>query len=300
MNITKLKHAYLFCGMALLSALMFLPTSWAYDIPPLSASKTITVLPAARHAIAVPEDQQVFYHIDDVSEVENNKGVRRQTISGDTISVSVYQLDVGAVFDMPFAYVDAGEYVIFVVDGTIEIGIEARQVRIASMGMAALPVDGGRSPARIKALGETILLVFSTIVPTTQPKENSPITRKEKTTASHSVIFRDLDNIKWNESVLKAAFGHRCTVSLWRNVATGMRGVYVPGHHHDIEQISLIITGHAKVRVGSRIREVAPGHIMLIPANADHGPIAPVGNETVLMLDFQPVVRSDLRQRMAQ
>jgi mannose-6-phosphate isomerase-like protein (cupin superfamily) len=78
-----------------------------------------------------------------------------------------------------------------------------------------------------------------------------------------------------------------------------MDGVEAPGHHHHNEQISVVIRGHADVRLGDQFERVGPGTIMLVPPNVDHYGLSPVDGEDLVLLEFQPIVREDMRRTLS-
>ncbi len=65
------------------------------------------------------------------------------------------------------------------------------------------------------------------------------------------------------------------------------------------EQITVVIRGHADVRLGDRFQRVGPGTIMFEPSNVDHYGLSPVDGEDLVLLEFQPIVREDMRRALA-
>ena len=78
-----------------------------------------------------------------------------------------------------------------------------------------------------------------------------------------------------------------------------MPGVSAAGHHHHNEQISVVIRGRADVRLGDQFARVGPGTVMYVPPNVDHYGLASVDGEDLVLLEFQPIVREDMREALA-
>ena len=116
-------------------------------------------------------------------------------------------------------------------------------------------------------------------------------------------IFTDFDTIGWvgepGKSRFTAVFGETCTAFIYHVPASTMDSVETPGHHHHNEQISVVIRGHADVRLGDPFQRVGPGTIMLVPPNVDHYGLSPVDGEDLVLLEFQPIVREDMRRALA-
>ncbi len=113
-------------------------------------------------------------------------------------------------------------------------------------------------------------------------------------------MFADFNKMPWTNvpgmGDMKAVFGQNMSIFMWHITPDIMEGVGAPGHHHDVEQISYILEGHCKMRVGDQIRAVGPGTVIRVPANVDHPPLTPINNEDVMIVDLQPVVRKDLKE----
>lgn len=69
-------------------------------------------------------------------------------------------------------------------------------------------------------------------------------------------------------------------------------GHTVPIHSHPHEQIGMVYTGQAVLRIGNEERTVQKGDFFCIPANVPHGDTC-VGDEPFVMLDIFCPVRED-------
>jgi quercetin dioxygenase-like cupin family protein len=69
-------------------------------------------------------------------------------------------------------------------------------------------------------------------------------------------------------------------------------GYSVPPHSHPHEQIGMVHSGRAILRIGDEEREVGPGVFYCIPANVPHSDTA-LGDEPFVMLDIFYPVRED-------
>jgi len=66
----------------------------------------------------------------------------------------------------------------------------------------------------------------------------------------------------------------------------------VPLHSHPQEQIGMVYSGKASLRIGDEEKIVKKGDFYCIPANVLHGDTA-IGNEPFIMLDIFHPVRED-------
>lgn len=73
-------------------------------------------------------------------------------------------------------------------------------------------------------------------------------------------------------------------------------GHSVPTHSHPHEQIGMVYSGRAILRIGDEEREVGPGDFYCIPANVPHSDTA-LGDEPFVMLDIFYPVREDFVAR---
>jgi quercetin dioxygenase-like cupin family protein len=69
-------------------------------------------------------------------------------------------------------------------------------------------------------------------------------------------------------------------------------GATVPVHTHPNDQIGMVYSGRALLRIGDEEREVAQGDFYRIPANVPHGDTA-LGDEPFVMLDIFYPIRSN-------
>ena len=74
-------------------------------------------------------------------------------------------------------------------------------------------------------------------------------------------------------------------------------GHSVPLHSHKHEQIGIIYSGKAKLRIGDEERIVEKGDLYCIPANVPHSDIC-IGNEPFVMLDIFYPKRKDFLKRI--
>jgi quercetin dioxygenase-like cupin family protein len=73
-------------------------------------------------------------------------------------------------------------------------------------------------------------------------------------------------------------------------------GHSVPTHSHPHEQIGMVHSGRAILRIGDQEREVGPGDFHRIPAGVPHSDTT-LGDEPFVMLDiFYPVREDFIRQ----
>jgi len=70
----------------------------------------------------------------------------------------------------------------------------------------------------------------------------------------------------------------------------------VPTHAHPHEQIGMVYSGRAILRIGDEEREVGPGDFYRIPAGVPHSDTC-VGDEPFVMLDIFYPVREDFIAR---
>ncbi|HID88023.1 MAG TPA: cupin domain-containing protein [Anaerolineae bacterium] len=69
-------------------------------------------------------------------------------------------------------------------------------------------------------------------------------------------------------------------------------GHSVPTHSHPHEQIGMVYSGQAILRIGDEEREVGPGDFYCIPAGVPHSDTC-LGDEPFVMLDVFHPVRED-------
>ncbi len=68
-------------------------------------------------------------------------------------------------------------------------------------------------------------------------------------------------------------------------------GSHIPAHKHPHEQISYLVRGSMKMRVGDQTRVMNEGDIAVVPANVEHE--VEVGPEPVFALDAWHPIRQD-------
>jgi quercetin dioxygenase-like cupin family protein len=73
-------------------------------------------------------------------------------------------------------------------------------------------------------------------------------------------------------------------------------GHSVPTHSHPHEQIGMVYSGRAILRIGDEEREVGPGDFYCIPGGVSHSDTA-LGDEPFVMLDIFYPVREDFIAR---
>jgi quercetin dioxygenase-like cupin family protein len=73
-------------------------------------------------------------------------------------------------------------------------------------------------------------------------------------------------------------------------------GHSVPLHSHPHEQIGVVLSGRARLRIGDEEREVGQGDFYCIPGDVPHSDTA-LGDEPFVMLDIFYPVREDFIAR---
>jgi quercetin dioxygenase-like cupin family protein len=76
-------------------------------------------------------------------------------------------------------------------------------------------------------------------------------------------------------------------------------GHTVPRHSHPHEQIGMVYSGKAKLRIGDEERTVQKGDFYCIPSNVPHSDTC-IGTEPFVMLDIFYPVREDFIQKLQQ
>ncbi len=77
---------------------------------------------------------------------------------------------------------------------------------------------------------------------------------------------------------------------------TTLPGHSVPTHSHPHEQIGMVYSGQARLRIGDEEREVGPGDFYCVPAGVPHSDTA-LSDEPFVMLDIFYPVRGDFAAR---
>jgi quercetin dioxygenase-like cupin family protein len=102
----------------------------------------------------------------------------------------------------------------------------------------------------------------------------------------------DLDNVPafdvWGPSVrARRIQGERVTLAV---LELGP-GAVVPEHHHDAEQLGIVIEGTVRFRIDDETRDLGPGGTWRIPSNHPHTVTA--GPDGATVIDAFNPVRSD-------
>ena len=108
-------------------------------------------------------------------------------------------------------------------------------------------------------------------------------------------VFRqlaELEPIELGEGlVARAVAGDRMTFA----VVDLEPGAVLPEHHHENEQIGLVIRGEMELRVGSETRLLRPGDTYVIPSEVPH--TARAGAEGASVVDVFTPRRADWESR---
>ena len=87
----------------------------------------------------------------------------------------------------------------------------------------------------------------------------------------------------WDGITARAVHGERLTLA----VVELEPGAIVEEHSHDHEQLGIVLRGSIRFRIGSEVRELAPGETWAIPSNTPHR--AEAGPDGASVLDvFAP------------
>lgn len=89
-------------------------------------------------------------------------------------------------------------------------------------------------------------------------------------------------------TVLTGLRGEQMMMALNRTLP----GHTVPLHSHPHEQVGMVYSGRARLRIGDEERVAEKGDFYCIPANVTHGDTC-LGNEPFVMLDIFHPVRED-------
>jgi quercetin dioxygenase-like cupin family protein len=92
----------------------------------------------------------------------------------------------------------------------------------------------------------------------------------------------------WGETVqARVVAGERASLALVELTP----GAIVPEHHHEHEQLGIVIEGRVKFTIDGRSRELGPGGTWRIPSNAPHDVVA--GPDGAVVIDIFSPVRAD-------
>lgn len=299
----------LFLTAAVLAFGSSTPKVLAQRVPPLSESVVLQGAPGAEEAWPIPPDVQVFFHENDIPMVTIREGIRRGVVVGSTISVSVDELDPlyfkGSA--PASAHHHTHEQADFGLSGTVESYVDGRRSPLGPMMISMIPPDVPHTVTKVMGPGKVRSLEFSAtrradLLPH-RPQVEFPASPEPGHVPEGFPVFTDFDTVEWvgepGKSRFTAVFGETCTAFIYHVPASTMDGVESPGHHHHNEQISVVIRGHADVRLGDQFQRVGPGTIMFVPPNVDHYGMSPVDGEDLVLLEFQPIVREDMRRALA-
>lgn len=262
----------------------------AQSVPPLSSSRAMPGYPAHPEAVPIPPGRQVFYDLKDLVWMDDAPGVTRATVSGETISFTLVRLNGQAVT----AAAPGAEQAIMNMEGRVEVD----DIALPEMEGVILPGEPG---LLVRTSGDAQFLICSNtpaIAPLASAKNETALPGKQ------AGMRADFNRLSWvgekGKSRFKTLSGAASTLTLFLLPASIMGGTQEPGHHHTMEQITYVLSGRARARVGDQIRDVGPGALIMIPPDVDHLALEPINNEDLLVIDFQPAVRQDLLDRQAQ
>ena len=92
----------------------------------------------------------------------------------------------------------------------------------------------------------------------------------------------------WGEAArARRIEGERITLALLELAP----GSVVPGHHHENEQLGMVITGRVTFTIGDETRELGPGGTWRIPSNVHHG--VATGPDGAVVIDIFAPTRRD-------
>ena len=91
----------------------------------------------------------------------------------------------------------------------------------------------------------------------------------------------------WNGVVVRAVHGERATLG----VVELEPDTVVPEHSHENEQLGMVLSGSVTFRIGDESKELGPGGMWLIPANAPHE--VQTGPDGAVVLDVFAPARDD-------
>jgi len=91
----------------------------------------------------------------------------------------------------------------------------------------------------------------------------------------------------WNGVVVRAVHGDRTTLGVVELAPDS----HVPEHSHENEQLGMVLSGSVTFRIGDESKELGPGGIWLIPANAPHE--VHTGPDGAVVIDVFAPARDD-------
>jgi quercetin dioxygenase-like cupin family protein len=268
-------------------------------------------LPAAPKPLAIPAGKQVFYDVNQMPWEGLGGTARRKTVLGEHVTFSMAELSPSP----PDRQRAPGgghhhdyEQVLFGLEGGYDQTAADQAFRVARWTAVLEPPNVPHMVTRVYGPEKSISIEFiplarRDLVPP-RPKVDYPASPTPKPIPPDRQVFMDFNAAPWvgkaGEARFKAIFGETCTLILWHLPAANFRGTSASGHHHTAEQITYILEGRAQMRVGDQVRTVGPGTLIMIPADVEHLPMTAINGEDIVLLDFQPVVRRDLLERMGK
>jgi quercetin dioxygenase-like cupin family protein len=91
----------------------------------------------------------------------------------------------------------------------------------------------------------------------------------------------------WDRIAARSVHGERITMS----IVELDPGAVVADHHHENEQLGIVLRGSMDFRVGEERRELGPGGTWRIPANTSHEAVA--GPDGAIVIDVFAPTRDD-------
>ena len=264
-------------------------------LPPLSTSVRIEDRPAADIAVPIPSGRQVFYDLAQVTWIDEMPGISRKVVTGEIVTFSILKLKPETTFNRPKRALPF-ERILLQIEGVTHLDVDGHHISLTPMQAAIIPAGVAHIITGTSATESVVVLDFNAgrwtspdSIPCLTPSASSPLP------AEHDVVV-DFNRLPWrrrpNGSKSKRTVGDSCYFNLWHFPRSTLKGAERRGHHHTAEQISMVLKGNAEMRIGNRIKAVGPGSLLMIPADVDHFPMTPIDNEAVLILDFQPIIRT--------
>ena len=103
--------------------------------------------------------------------------------------------------------------------------------------------------------------------------------------------FQQMEGLE--TTILSGVYGEKMTMAL----NTTLPGHTVPIHSHKHEQIGMVYSGEAKLRIGDKERIVKKGDFYRIPSNTPHGDTC-MGEEPFIMFDIFYPKRKDFLKKL--
>jgi quercetin dioxygenase-like cupin family protein len=91
----------------------------------------------------------------------------------------------------------------------------------------------------------------------------------------------------WNGVAARVLSGDKCSLGI---VELDPDAV-VPSHHHEQEQLGMVLSGRVRFTIGGETRELGPGETWTIPSNVPHEVVA--GPDGAVVFDAFAPVRAD-------